>query len=235
MTQPGLNAFLLHSKPYQDQKLLLDLLVQGQGRVRAVARRPAKRQGRSQYQLFCPLWLELRGQGELKTVVRLEEVQLPPLLTGRWLFSAMYLNELICRLFPSTVPAETLFELYQHSLQVLTRLSLTNTADDQKILLEAILRRFELAVLAELGQPLDLQHCVDGEPLAATAYYRWLPEQGMLRSGQGFRGADLLAIAAGDWQPDSLRAAKQLCRQLLHPLLGQTPLYSRQLFQGYLA
>jgi DNA repair protein RecO (recombination protein O) len=90
-------------------------------------------------------------------------------------------------------------------------------------------------VLAELGQPLDLQHCVDGNVIEATAYYRWLPEQGMIRSGQGFRGADLLAIGAGDWQPDSLRAAKQLCRQLLQPLLGQAPLLSRQLFQGYLA
>lgn len=235
MSQAGLNAYLLHSKPYLDQKLLLDLLVQGQGRVRAVARRPAKRQGRAQYQLFCPLWLELRGQGELKTVMKLEETQLPLQLTGRWLFSAMYLNELICRLFPATVPAETLFELYQRSLQVLAEVATNSSADEQKLLLEAILRRFELAVLAELGQPLDLQFCVDGEAIVATACYRWLPEQGMLRSGQGFRGADLLAIAAGDWQPDSLRAAKQLCRQLLQPLLGQAPLLSRQLFQGYLA
>lgn len=236
MSDAAVSAYLLHSKPFQDQKLLVDLLVDGVGRVRAVVRRPAKKQGRSQYPLFCPLWLVLSGQGELKTVRRLEEQQGQLQLTGRWLFSAIYLNELICRLFPATVPAETLFLQYRQSLQLLNEMATRDTDEPtQKVLLEAILRRFELAVLAELGLPLDLTHCIDGEPISPSGFYRWLPEQGLLRSGQGFAGADLLAIAAGDWQTESLRSAKLLCRQLLQPLLGNAPLLSRQLFQGQLS
>lgn len=236
MAAQGLNAYLLHSKPFQDQKLLVDLLVEGLGRVRAVARRPAKKQGRSQYPLFCPLWLELSGQGELKTVRRLEEQQAQLQLSGRWLFSAMYLNELICRLFPATVPAETLFLQYRQSLQLLSQMAAADSNElTQKVLLEAILRRFELAVLAELGLPLDLTHCIDGEAINPAGFYRWQPEQGLMRSGHGFAGADLLAVAAGDWQESSLRCAKLLCRQLLQPLLGNAPLVSRQLFQGQLS
>ena len=38
---------------------------------------------------------------------------------GDFLFSAMYLNELLCRIWPQDVGSDQLFALYQHSIQAL--------------------------------------------------------------------------------------------------------------------
>ncbi len=97
-------AYLLHSIAFRDDKLLLDLLLPELGRLRAVARRPGKKQGgRSHWPQFALLSLQLSGRGELKTVRSLEEQQPALHFHGDFLFSAMYLNELICRIWPQDV------------------------------------------------------------------------------------------------------------------------------------
>jgi DNA repair protein RecO (recombination protein O) len=133
----------------------------------------------------------------------------------------MYLNELICRLWPENVGSDALFELYQQSLQQL----LTEP-------LEACLRQFEFSLLTELGQPVDWDYDAEGEPLQDGALYQWWPEQGWQIAGKGWKGEILKAIGRAQWQQDDvLRAAKQLSRLLLAPLLGSKPLSSRALFQ----
>lgn len=232
MAEGAVSAFLLHSAAFQDQKLLLDLLIPAQGRVRAVARRPAKKHsGRSTWPLFCLCWVELSGRGELRTVRRIEEQQAALPLQGEWLFSALYLNELICRLFPANAQAEDLFVIYQHSLQTLWTLQLQATAATARPLLEQLLRETELALLQELGIPVDCSVDAEGAPLRRDGCYQWQHEYGFVAAMQGWSGADLLAISAGDWQSSSLRCAKHLNRQLLRPLLGHAPLHSRQLFR----
>ncbi len=232
MAEGAVSAFLLHSTAFQDQKLILDLLLPNQGRVRAVARRPAKKHsGRSQWPLFCLCWVELSGQGELRTVRRIEEQQAALALQGEWLFSALYLNELICRLFPANTQADELFEIYQHSVQALWQLQLQGNAQTARPLLEQQLREAELALLQELGIPVDCSVDAEGVPLRSDGCYQWQHEYGFVAALQGWSGADLLAISQADWQSSSLRCAKQLNRQLLRPLLGHAPLHSRQLFR----
>ena len=232
MTGHAVSAYLLHSVAFQDQKLLLDLLIPGQGRIRAVARRPAKKHsGRSQWPLFCLCWVELSGQSELRTVRRIEEQQAALPLQKEWLFSALYLNELICRLFPAQVFAETLFEIYQQAVQSLWALQLAANSEQARAELEQVLRQTELLLLQELGVPVDCSVDAQGELLNSDCYYQWQHEYGFVTAPQGFLGADLLAISQGDWHSSSLRCAKQLNRQLLRPLLGPAPLHSRSLFR----
>jgi DNA repair protein RecO (recombination protein O) len=232
MNGHAVSAYLLHSVAFQDQKLLLDLLIPAQGRVRAVARRPAKKHsGRSTWPLFCLCWVELTGQGELRTVRRIEEQQAALALQGEWLFSALYLNELICRLFPANALAEELFEIYQRSVQALWTLQLQGAAQANRPLLEQLLRQTELALLQELGIAVDCSVDAEGAALQPDCCYQWQHEYGFVAAVQGWSGADLLAISAGDWHSASLRCAKQLNRQLLQPLLGHAPLLSRQLFR----
>ncbi len=232
MTQAAVPAFLLHSTAFQDQKLLLDLLLPEQGRVRAVARRPTKKHsGRSQWPLFCLCWVELSGLGELRTVRRIEEQQAALQLQGEWLFSGLYLNELICRLFPANALADTLFEIYQRSIQNLWVLQMQGSGAQARPQLEQLLRETELLLLQELGVPVDCSVDANGEPLNRNCCYQWHHEFGFVAALQGWSGADLLAISQHDWQSTSLRCAKQLNRQLLRPLLGQTPLHSRSLFR----
>lgn len=224
-------AYLLHSIAFRDDKLLLDLLIPDQGRLRAVARRPGKKQGgRSHWPQFALLAVQLTGRGELKTVRTLEEQRPALQFQGDFLFSAMYLNELLCRIWPQDVGSEQLFALYQHSIHAL------EAAQPHPGLLQPVLRNFELALLTELGVPVDLEFDAQQQPLDADGWYCWQPEAGLQRianSAQGqlhWRGASLLAIAGQQWHDDALRVAKQLSRTLLNPLLGHKPLASRALF-----
>lgn len=233
MSSNAVSAYVLHSVAFQDQKLLLDLLIPAQGRVRAVARRPAKKtSGRSQWPLFCLYWIELGGQGELKTIRRIEEQHSALPLQGEWLFGALYLNELICRLFPAGMLAEAVFAIYQHSVQQFWQLQQQSQSPARQQL-EQVLRQTELALLQELGIAVDCSVDAQGEPLLPQQHYQWQHEYGFVHAAQGWSGADLLAISAGDWHTASLRCAKQLSRQLLQPLLGQTPLHSRSLFRQH--
>ena len=190
-----------------------------------IARRPSKKKGgRSQWPLFTLYELQLTGRGELKTVSALEELSAGWQLKAEFLFSALYLNELICRIWPADVHSDDLFGLYQHTLQALVR------HQGEPAMLEPILREFEFAILTELGIALDCAQDANGEAICADACYQWHHEQGFVRAGQGFAGSDLLAISQQQWQPQSLRAAKQLTRMVLKPLLGAQPLMSRSLF-----
>ncbi|MDX1677480.1 DNA repair protein RecO [Arsukibacterium sp.] len=222
--QPLCPAYILHSRPFQDDKLLLQLLMPEQGRVSAIIR---KRQGKQRFALqpFQLFTVALTGRSSLKTIRTLDELAPASRFSGKFLFSALYLNELICRLWPDDMAAEQLFNHYQQSLAGL------NLAQQQPTQLEPCLREFEFALLGELGLPVDWQHDAAGMALTADLQYYWQAEQGFVVWPGGWSGAALLAIGQQNWQhADSLLVAKQLSRLLLKPLLGDKPLQSRALF-----
>ncbi len=216
-------AFILHSRAFKEQQLLVQLLLPELGRVSAVMRKSSsKKQQRLSLQPFQLLQLELLGRSELKTVSKAEEVGPAFLLQGEKLFGAMYMNELICRLWPENVGSDLLFDLYQQTLQQLVMTEL-----------EPCLRQFEFCLLAELGQPVDWGYDSAGEVLQDGALYQWWPEQGWQMAGKGWKGELLKAIGQQQWQHhEVLKTAKQLSRVLLAPLLGTKPLSSRALFQS---
>ncbi|WP_372627157.1 DNA repair protein RecO [Arsukibacterium sp.] len=224
--QPLCPAYILHSRPFQDNKLLLQLLLPEQGRVSAVIR---KRQGKQRFALqpFQLFTVALSGRSSLKTVTTLDELAPAARFNGKFLFSALYLNELICRLWPDDMAAEQLFDHYQHSLIALEQ------AQHTPAMLEPCLREFEFSLLSELGLQIDWQHAADGTPLLADLHYLWQPEQGFVVAGRGWSGEVLHAIGQNNWQhTDALKVAKQVSRQLLAPLLGDKPLHSRALFNA---
>ncbi|MFC4653685.1 MULTISPECIES: DNA repair protein RecO [Rheinheimera] len=214
-------GYVLHSHAYKEQQLLLQLLLPELGRVSAVVRKSSgKSKSRLSWQPFQLLQLQLTGRSELKTVSFAEEAAPAQALQGELLFAGLYLNELICRLWPSQTHSDQLFQLYHHTLQLLPEQPL-----------EPCLRQFEFALLAELDAPLDWVQDAAGAELKPGFYYQWWPELGWQQASSGWLGADLLAIGQADWQPQSLKAAKSLSRALLAPLLGTKPLTSRTLFQ----
>lgn len=217
-------AYILHSRPYQEDKLLLQLLLPDSGRVSAVIRRRQGKQHRAlqPFQLFSVV---LVGRSSLKTVRQLEEHAAADLFSGKVLYSGLYINELICRIWPAELSSELLFARYQQALSALA------AAQQSLAVLEPCLRQFELSLLDELGLQPDWQYDYQQQPLVADKYYQYIPEAGFASSAQGWPGAALQAIAQGAWQhPGVLPVAKQLTRQLLAPLLGDKPLASRALF-----
>jgi len=224
-------AYILHSRPFQEDKLLLQLLLPEQGRIDAVIR---KRQGK-QYRSLQPFQLfsiALVGRGSLKNVRQLEEQHPAHQLSGKVLFSGLYINELICRLWPTDTAAEQLFTSYEMALQ---SLALAQHASEQ---LEPCLRQFEFSLLAELGVLPDWDYDALQQGLQAEQYYYYAPEHGFMPISQqtpypkhAWQGRQLWAIAAQQWhEPETLLAAKLLSRHLFAPLLGNKPLASRALF-----
>jgi DNA repair protein RecO (recombination protein O) len=219
-------AYILHSRPLGEDKLILQLLLPEQGRLSAVVR---KKQGKQRLALqpFQLFMLQLTGRSELKTVKSIDEAAPALKLVGKVLYSGLYANELVCRLWPDNLAAERLFALYQHSLQQLA------AVQQEAAELEPCLREFEFALLTELGQPIDWQYDSAGLQIANTACYQWHDEQGFVRAVSGYSGEHLLNIGGQRWQDSATRrCAKQLSRQILAPLLGSKPLASRALFAG---
>ncbi len=227
----GQLAFVLHTRPYRDTSLLVELFCQERGRISAVAR-GARRPGarwRPLLQPFVPLLVSWQGRGELKTLVQLERAAPAGLLAGDALWCGLYLNELLIRLVAVEDPQPRLFAYYQ---LVLGELAAGGA-------MEPLLRLFERRLLDALGYGFSWEHQADGlRPLAPDQHYRFQPEAGFIPlpaegAAAGYCGADLLAIAADDYAQATARsAAKRIMREALAPLLGPRPLKSRALFGG---
>lgn len=211
-------AWLLHRRPFRNTSLIVELFLPRQGRVGAVVRGGRKDPSLSP---FRPLLVELKPSGEMYSL-RACEPRGPALnLQGKALYCGFYVNELLTRLLHRDDPHPDLWPLYEQTLEALC----------QGALLDVVLRQFEIGLLEEMGYGIDLGHDIQGEPVRANCYYQLNPEQGLLSANKGYSGADLLAMLNGDWQADTRRTARQLCRALLAPHLGDRPLKSRELFR----
>lgn len=222
-------AYILHTRPFSDTSLILDCLTADYGRLSLIAKgaRAAKSRQRQLCQPFGALLLSWQGKSSLKTLIAIESRQLPLGLQGEYLFSGLYLNELLTRVVPEQDSCPEIYQSYATALRQLA----------DKAALEPVLRAFELRMLEDLGYHLDLRHDADGLALQADAVYQWWPEQGWRIASDRlaaplFSGAHLLALQAEDYRdPQTLRQAKTLTRMLFQPLLGNRPLESRKLFR----
>lgn len=229
-TQPG---YVLHTRPYRDSSLLVDVLSRDFGRVSLIARgqRQARQKSRRPLQPFVPLLLSWRGKSDLKTLTAAENNAAGVFLSGHYLYSGLYANELLVRLLPQGDAYPEVFSIYQ---QLLVRLA----AGEE---LEPTLRGFEFSLLDELGYGIELSaEATTGEAIQPQGIYAYVAEAGFValasndpRAASGFLGQDLLAIAADDYHlPETRRAAKRLSRLALAAHLGNRPLKSRELFRS---
>ncbi len=225
--QPG---FVLHSYPYRETSLIVEVFSRDHGRIGLVAkgaRRPMS-QLRGVLMAFQPLLIDWSGGGEMKTLVRAEWQGGQPLLGGQALLCAYYLNELLMRLLPREDPHPVLFRAYGDALRALA------AGEGQ----EVILRRFELALLQELGYGLQLDSDADGAPVRPELRYAYIIERGAVPLDEYgiddpsvVAGRVLLDMARGDFrEPETLAGAKALMRRLIQHYLGGQVLQSRRVF-----
>lgn len=226
-------AYCLHRRDFSDTSLLVELFVEERGRCAAIAKGARRRRnpGGALLQPFQPLWVGLVGRGEVLTLTRVESADRPWTLLGPALPCGFYLNEILVRLLGRQDPHEALFAYYHAALA-----GLADSGDG----LAAVLRRFELQLLGELGHAPDLAvDAVGGEPVSSGRSYRLAPGCGPVHppgSGPGplVSGATLLALAQGkDLSPEQEKEARALLRGLLDPHLGSKPLKSRELFRRW--
>lgn len=227
--EPG---YVLHRRPYRNSSLLVEAFTRQHGRIALVARgaRAARHSGLCEP--FRPLLLAWRGRGELYTLTTAEPSSPAHALGARALIPALYMNELLYKLLHRNEAHPGLFDSYAATLTDLTRAEKS---------LEPLLRRFELALLRELGYGLVLDRDVqDGQPIDPHAWYRYDLEAGPARVSQPTDDAPLTLpgrclISLMDdtlHDTDTLRYAKRLLRRALERQLGQQPLHSRALYSA---
>src|SRR6185503_2528990 len=93
-------AFVLHSYPFKETSLVVELFTRNFGRVAVVARgaRRAKSALRGVLLAFQPLLVSWTGKGELQTLMRAEWHGVYHPLQGLPLICGFYLNELLLKL-----------------------------------------------------------------------------------------------------------------------------------------
>lgn len=226
-------AFVLHAYPYKETSLIVEAFTREQGRVGLVAR-GAKRprsELRGLLQAFQPITLSYAGTAELKTLTRAEWRGGVPLPSGHALLSGFYLNELLLKLLPREDAHPDLWDAYQASLGALAA---TGAGGGQA----AVLRRFEVGLLAALGYALPLTHEADGgAAIDPSARYHYAFDRGarpyVAEPGVRWpvvRGATLIALAESRY-PDTETAAeaKRLMRDVLDHYLDSRRIESRRI------
>jgi DNA repair protein RecO (recombination protein O) len=233
-------GYVLHSYPYRETSLILQVWTEKHGRLGLVAkgaRRP-KSASRAVLVPFQPLSLDWFGRGELRTLKTAEPSAPATPLAGQSLLSAFYLNELLLKLTTRDDPHEGLFDAYDTAISEMRALSsLTPQLSDsagasQPRRLEPILRRFELRLLQELGYALEMaREAGHGPPIAAEREYFYVVERGAVAATEGetpgnavrLRGQTLIDLERGRFEDTATVAqAKQLMRLLInHSLNGQ--------------
>ena len=215
-------AYVLHSRPYRENQLLVDLLTEYDGKVGAVvySGKSAKSSKKSILQPFQPIKVKLKGRSSLKKLSLLESDGRSLKLQGNYLFSAFYVNELLVRLLPELVPCEPLYQAYLKTLQHLV----SNEG------IEPSLRYFEMTLLQELGIALDFEPAYQLD----LPFLRFCPELGLVSTDKKQGNYDKLHVQAIAEQsvnsPEVLLTFKRLMRQIIEQLLGNKPLNSRKLF-----
>lgn len=189
-------AFVLHSYPYKETSLVLEVFSRAHGRVSLLARgaRRPRSSMRGLLIAFQPLRLSWSGLAELCNLTGAEWSGGQPVLGGSPLMCGFYLNELLMRLLPRGDAHEDLFDAYAASLSRLA------AAASEAV----VLRSFERRLLAELGYALLLERdAANGEPIDPAATYAYLPERGPVRANgangaNGVNGKDGELNGAGD-------------------------------------
>ncbi|MGB7300231.1 MAG: DNA repair protein RecO [Burkholderiaceae bacterium] len=218
-------AFLLHSVPYMETSLVLDLFTRDHGRIGAVAK-GAKRP----HSALRPVLLQFQhlrvgytGRNELRTLTAAEWTGRLASPKGYGLLCAFYLNELLIKLLARDDPYPELFDGYQ---QALTDIAAGAQLDDT-------LRRFEWLLLRETGYCPDLERDNENQPIKDDIYYSWVPASGFLVAEPGsesIRGQALQDIATLEWTSDNSRQqAKYLTRRILNHCLDGAELNTRKI------
>ncbi|WP_374296284.1 DNA repair protein RecO [Acinetobacter sp.] len=227
MRNQSLTGFAIHQRRYRERSYILHFFSEEFGRVDGVTRQqpPA---------LYHRTQLQATGKSELKNFSQIDVQGQPFYLQQKALFAGFYLNEILLRLMPPEEPMPDTYQAYQTTLEKLKNLAKDDPKDLQ---LKLILRQFEQIFLQELGYAIDFSQDANGQDIAPTVYYQFIPQEGFVigQYGQNFLGQDLLNLAQSEQiNSENVSLLAKLYRLILTELLGNKPLKSRQLWVSQL-
>jgi DNA repair protein RecO (recombination protein O) len=224
----GQPAFVLHSYPYKETSLIVDVFSRNYGRVALIAKgakRPHSKL-RGVLQTFQPLSVGWSGKSEVRTLTAAEWIGGLLPLEKDALLCGFYLNELLVKLLARDDPHPVLFDHYVSTLNQL--------AHGEPALI--VLRKFELVLLKETGVAGDLTiSTATGQPVDPEREYVFDPERGPREAYPAdnwpkVTGKTLRDMEKEDYADSATQAqSKSLMRFLLTHHLGGNQLNTRQI------
>lgn len=223
--QPG---FVLHSYPYKETSLIVDVFSRDFGRVALIAKgakRPHSKL-RGVLQTFQPLSVSWTGRAEIRTLTAAEWLGGLLPLEKSALLCGFYLNELLVKLLARDDPHPSLFD---HYVATLNQLAHGESAP-------IVLRKFERALLKETGVGGNFTVCTTtSRTVEAEQIYVIEPERGPRPAHPAdntprVSGKTLLDMEQEDYTDNTTQTqSKFLMRFLLAHHLGGVPLNTRQI------
>ncbi|WP_242490048.1 DNA repair protein RecO [Noviherbaspirillum cavernae] len=221
-------AFVLHSHPYKETSLIVDIFSRDYGRIPLIAKgakRPHSKL-RGALQTFQPLSVGWSGKSEVRTLTSAEWIGGLLPLERSALLCGFYLNELLVKLLARDDPHPALFDCY---IDALNQLGHGEPAP-------IVLRKFERALMKETGVAANFTVCTrTGRTVEPGETYIVDPERGprpALPSDATPRvsGKTLLDMEHEDYaDPATQTQSKFLMRFLLAHHLGGAQLNTRQI------
>ena len=226
--QENQNVYILHTYPFKETSLIVELFSEHHGRIPVVAKGARRPRSilRGMLQAFQPLQATWSGNGDIKTLHNIEWSAKYLAIDGDALICGFYLNELLIRLLLREGTHSGLFKFYHEAIEML---SLKNN-------LSVTLRRFELRLLQELGYQIPLKLDGNSEPILAEKVYSYQAEYGAGDSSESKDGIKVMGQTLIDMNVDNYensqteKQSKLLMRYLIAHYLGNKPLNSKQLF-----
>lgn len=226
--EPGL---VIHTRPYKENSLLLELYTLNYGRISAVARvsKSSASRSRGVYQPYILLKLRLRQSKS--NLWQLSEAYMQRVafqISVPTLFSATYLNELIYHLVKTHESDPKLFASYINTLERL------ESGNDEFM----ALRVFEKDLLESLGYAVNFETTA-GRSIEASQNYFYNPKSGFMVEDKNdtytYSGQDLINIKNNNIDSRSTKLAlKNLNKSIIDSLLDGKSLKSRELYAQYM-
>lgn len=226
MSVSTLSAWFLYKRPHGDTSARVTFFTREQGIITCLYKGARLAKNTSYLQPFYPLCLNINTSRGWYYVKNLESNTAPLLLKGTALFAGLYLNEVLYHVLKAEDPDEKLFNHYQTTLQGLAAAPDLNA-------IEVRLRQFEINLLTACGYALCLTHeSVSQRPIDSQKTYQYIAGQGLILAVEGLAGSNILAMAEGHWQqPEVLKTAKVIMREVMNFLLEGKELKSKSLFK----
>lgn len=223
------NGFILHSRRFRENSVLLDVLTESFGRVGLLARRSTakKKTVFNPFQPFSEKLFRWRGRSELQSLQSQEQLNVFD-LTKNNLICGLYCNELMINMTARHSPVDSLYTSYKATIG-----QLVHCAEP-----ELPLRTFESDLIGELGHAINFyEDCETHEPLMSQQKYYYHPASGFSAGALGLGAFEItaeqmVALRAHDLESECFpRAAKLIYASTIQHLLGNKKLASRELFR----
>lgn len=159
-------AYILHTRPWRETSLLVDVLTQEFGRIKLIAK-GAKRPHsplRGLVEPFNAVNIEFAGKSNTKYMTQAHWVYALNLLHPAHILPAWYLSELCLYTLGEDDPAPLIFKAYHHAIQMFA----DYTAEQD---ISPVLRQFEYQLLFNLGLWPNKQLDADDKPLNPHIFY----------------------------------------------------------------